>query len=72
MNKNTETLVDENGFEILVTYHYSPLDIGDVHDGIYDTSLQSVELILEGKGIELMLLLNEKQKQSIIDKLTYE
>lgn len=67
MNKNTECLVDENGIEVMVTYHYE-----NMIDGSRDTTLQSVEFILAGRGCEILLLLNEKQKQSIIDKLTYE
>lgn len=67
MNKNTECLVDENGFEIMVIYDYENLP-----DGKRDTYLQSIELIVKGRGMELLLLFDEKQKQSIIDKLTYE
>lgn len=67
MNKNTETLVDENGIEVMATYHYDTLE-----DGSRDTILQSVEFILSGRGCEILLLLNENQKQSIIEKLTYE
>jgi len=72
MKKNTEVLIDQNGIEILATYEYTPKDEGDLSLGYYDTALLSVEIILSGKGIEILLLLNEKQKQSIIDKLTYE
>ncbi len=66
MRKNTETILDEEGFEILVGYHYHPED-----DGI-ETELDSVELVFMGTGIEILHQLSEKQKDGIIDKLSYE
>lgn len=67
MIKNTEFLVQENGFEIAVTYDYENLP-----DGKRDTYLQSIELIVKGRGMELLLLFDEKQKQDVINRLTYE
>lgn len=72
MKKNTEVIIDQNGIEILATYEYTPKDEGDLSLGYYDTALLSVEVIIGKKGVEILLLLNEKQKDSIIDKLIFE
>lgn len=76
---NTETLVDEQGIEILVAYSYdkSPSQVEEGH-GLHEvgnmvyTELKSVEVVISGTGIDILPMMNEKQKQAIINKLTYE
>ena len=69
MRNNTETLVDENGIELLVNYDYEK---SDGEDGLYLTELKSVEIVIAGTGIDILGLMNEKQKGAIISKLQYE
>lgn len=79
MNKNVETIVDENGFEILVGYKYevsaSQTEEGHGYHEVGNltyTELTSVELVIGGEGIENLPRLSERQKDFIISKLTYE
>ena len=79
MTKNVETIVDESGIEILVAYDYeqseSQVDEGhgyhEVGLMIY-TELTSVEVVIKGRGIDILPLMTEKQKEYIIENLTYE
>jgi hypothetical protein len=78
LKQNTETLVDENGIEILVGYNYeqSPSQkeeghgIHEVGNQIY-TELSSVEVVIAGVGIDVLPRMTEKQKEEIISKLEY-
>lgn len=51
----TETLVDQNGFEILVEYQAEKADYDDVETSsigtMICTELKSVELVISGRGI---------------------
>ena len=80
MKHNSETIVDDNGIEMLVGYEYglslafhaepgnpSTFVVTDVR-----TELKSVELVIANKGVEFLPLIDEKQKDYIISKLTYE
>lgn len=80
MRKNTETIVDDNGFEMLVAYKFEVslafcAEHGNpsthVETSIY-TELDSVELVIANKGVEFLHLLDDKQKEFILSKLTYE
>lgn len=79
MKRNEELICDDNGLEILVSYRYdkSPSQIENGHGDhevglmVY-TELKSVEVIIAGRGIDLLPLLTEKEKEFIISKLTYE
>lgn len=79
MKKNSETIVDENGIEILVDYRYelSASHQEECH-GIYEvglmvyTELTSVEVVIAGSGIDILKLLTDKEKEFIISKLNYE
>lgn len=79
MNKNCETIVDDSGIEILVSYWYekSKSQVEEGH-GFHEvglmvyTELVSVELVIAGRGIELIKELTENEKEFIISKLTYE
>lgn len=80
MKKNTETIVDDNGIEMLVGYEYDvslsfQAEYGNpsTHvDTMIYTELKSVELVVCKSGIELLPFMSEKQKDFIISKLTYE
>jgi hypothetical protein len=69
MNKNTETFEET---EMIVDYRYEKSDSEDPHEGIYNTVLNSVEVMVGKKSIDILPHLDEKQKQYIIDKLTDE
>jgi len=76
---NIETIVDDNNIEMVVEYEYektsSQVEEGhgyhDVGNMIY-TTLKTVELIIAGVGIDIISTLNDRQKNFIISKLSYE
>lgn len=78
MVNNTETLVDDNGIEVLVNYDYeqseSQIEEGhgfhEVGKMIY-TELCSVEVIIAGEGSDILPILSPRQQKSIISKLQY-
>jgi len=78
MKSNCEMLVDENGFEILVGYNYEKTkDIHDTEEGVICeplvyTELTSVEVVIKGRGIDILPLLHPAQKEFIIENLQYE
>lgn len=79
MKNYTQVLVDENGIEVTVNYDadISESQIEECH-GIHEvgymveTDLKSVEVVIAGDGIDILNILSEKQKTTIISKLTYE
>ncbi len=80
MQNNSETLVDENGIEILVNYDYEktegyneePSNAASYVEPTVYTELKSVEVVIAGIGVDILPSLNEKQKAAIINKLTYD
>ena len=78
MKQGTETLADDNGFEILVGYNYEKTkDIHDTDEGIICeplvyTELTSVEVVIKGRGIDILSLLHPSQKEFIIENLQYD
>lgn len=80
MKSNTETIVDESGIQILVSYAYE-LTKGFVveasnpstfvPDMVY-TELTSVEVVIAGKGLDILPQMNYHQKEAIISLLNYE
>lgn len=79
MIKNSETICDQNGIEILVSYHHeqSPSQKEFCHGEhevglmIY-TELTSVEVVIKGKGIDILPMMTDKQKDFVIGQLQYE
>ena len=79
MISNNECLADDNGIEVLVSYEY---EVSEPHfefghgkhqvGATVETDLKSVEVIISGVGIDILHLLNKKQINSILDKLTYQ
>lgn len=78
MQNNTETLVDDNGIEVLVNYDYeqseSQIEEGhgfhEVGKMVY-TQLYSVEIVIDGFGIDILPLMSSNIMKLIINKLQY-
>lgn len=79
MIKNSETIVDESGIEILVSYRYERSEsqreechgLHEVGLMIY-TELTSVEVVICGKGIDILPMMTDKQKDFVIGQLQYD
>ncbi|HEY9701455.1 MAG TPA: hypothetical protein V6C58_03375 [Allocoleopsis sp.] len=79
LRHNTETILDENGIELLVGYDYEVSEsqweechgYHDVGKMIY-TELTSVEVIIKGRGIDILPFLDDRQREFIIHSLNYE
>lgn len=77
MQRDTSLIVDESGIEVLVTYEWenSPIEREEGHGyhivgGGLEVDLESVEIVIKGgNSIDILPLLTEKQKDSIIDQL---
>ena len=70
----TETLIDEAGIEILVNYTKDRIDQKEYCHGEHDLSgygytLNSVELVIAGEGINITKQLNLKQYRAILDEV---
>lgn len=80
MTNTCETLVDDNGVEILVGYSYQkdkgyyeePGNPDTFVEPLVYTELNSVEVVIKGKGVEILDRLDVKQKEWIIENLQYE
>mgnify|MGYP001563460541 FL=1 len=82
MKSYTETICDANGFEILVGYdsdyaeqkgyNEEPGNAATFVEPMVYTELKSVELIVAGRGIELLPMLHPNEKEFIISKLNYD
>lgn len=80
MKHNAETIVDESGIEILVGYEFEkekdheeePGNPSTLVQGLVYTELKSVEVVICGRGIDILPRLNERQTKFIIEQLTYE
>lgn len=80
MQTLSETLVDENGIELIVGYEYDktepyyeePGNVASFVEPTVETTLHSVEVVIAGKGVDILNQLTEQQKQSIVSKLDYE
>lgn len=79
MKHNAELISDDNGIEVLVGYncdhtegYYAEKDNPETWvDGRTYTELTSVEVVILGKGIDVLPLLTKRQINFITDKLTY-
>lgn len=79
MTHNSETIVDELGIELLVGYDYeqSPSQIEEGHGyhevgNLVYTELTSVEVVIKGRGIDILPQLTEKEMSYIVSLLNYE
>lgn len=71
--KHCETLLDEAGVELLVSYERE-----QIRESIHEdyptelmtyTELYSIEVVIAGKGIDILPFMTEKQKLAIIENL---
>ena len=80
MKKNSETIVDENGIEILVGYRYEespryyaePGNPGTLVEAMVYTEIDSVEVVIKGLGIDILPNLSSRQVDYIKSLLNYE
>ena len=73
--KESELIVDENGIEVLVTYTTEAIkqieEFHGIHDLSYtDVELTSVDVIIAGRGIDILRFLDDKQMSVIKDNLS--
>jgi hypothetical protein len=64
MERRYETIISQDGIEIIVTYH-----IGHDFDGNEVVDINHVDIVLGGGSIDLLPLFNDKQYQVIMDAL---
>ena len=75
MIKETKMIADDNGCEVIVGYNYEKTkDIHDTDEGVICeplvyTELTSVELVMNGRGIDVLSQMHPAQKEWVISKL---
>lgn len=72
MTSKSQLLADENGIEIIVDYEQEESKV--IEDDNYAstlvyTELKSFEVVIKGRGIDILNLLTEYQKKAIIENL---
>lgn len=73
--KQNLTLVDESGIEVLVSFSQEKGIPEDTHEDDFGTrtmvytELHSVEVIIKGTGIDILPLMNERQKMVIVEQI---
>lgn len=82
MKHYTETFWDDYGLALLVGYdsdyaeqkgyYEEPGNPATFVEPLVYTELKSVELVVAGRGIELLPLLHPNEKEFIISKLNYD
>lgn len=76
MTQATEIISDDNGIEILVGYEFekspSQIEEGTEVGKLVYTELKSVEVVIAGRGINILPALHPNEKEHIISKLQYE
>lgn len=80
MKKTCQTIVDDNGIEILVGYRYEespkyyaePGNPGTLVDAMVYTEIDSVEVVIKGLGIDILPQLSSRQVDYIKSLLNYE
>lgn len=64
MERRYETIINQDGIEIVVTYH-----VGEDFKGNEIVDINYVEIILGGGSIDILPLLDDKQYQVIMNAL---
>ena len=64
MERRYETIIDQDGIEIIVTYH-----VGHDFKGNDVVDINRVDIVLGGGSIDILPLLDDKQYQVIMDAL---
>lgn len=73
--KQNLTLVDESGIEVLVSFTQEKDSPEDTHEDDFGTrtmvytELHSVEVIIKGTGIDILPMMNERQKMTIVEQI---
>ena len=76
MKTNTETIIDEYGIELLVTYRYEKVtqieECHGYHDLSYnDITLKNVEIVIAGQSIDLLPMMSTRQETEIKNLLNH-
>jgi hypothetical protein len=79
LSKFYQTIVDEAGIEIIAagSIEFQGSQIEECHGyhevgGGHDITLTSVEVVIKGKGIDILPMMSEKQINKIIDQIEVE
>ena len=65
MERRYETIIDQDGIELIVTYH-----IGQDFKGNDVVDINYVEIVIAGTGIDILPMLDDKQYQTILNSLS--
>lgn len=65
----TETILDDAGMQLLVSY---TARIDRREESVEDTTITSVEVVIGGKGVEIVKQLDKKQLEAIEEVLEYQ
>lgn len=75
MKNHTQTISDDGIVEVQATFNLEQEDYEPTENQFgrfYPSDIESVEVIIAGKGIDITKLLSEKQKDKIIKEFNYE
>lgn len=64
MERRYETIINQDGIELIVTYH-----IGQDFKGNDVIDINYVEIVIAGTGIDILPMLDDKQYQVILNAL---
>lgn len=64
MERRTEIIIDQDGIELIVTYH-----IGQDFAGNDVVDINYVEIVIAGTGIDILPMLDDKQYKVILNAL---
>ena len=65
MERKYETIIDQDGIELTVTYH-----VGEDFKGNSIVDINNVEIIIAGSGVDILPMLNERQYNVILNSLS--
>ena len=65
MERKYETIIDQDGIELIVTYH-----VGEDFKGNSVVDINYVEIIIAGSGVDILPMLNERQYNVILNSLS--
>lgn len=60
-----ERIVNQNGIEIWVDFNAEKISDGESENEEYIVELNSVEFVIENKGVNILSLLSKKQQELI-------
>lgn len=73
--QRTELIIDHEGIEMLVAYNIQHIPVVEEFHGTQNLSydyieLENVEVIIGGRGIDILPMMTEKQQEIIRDHLS--